>query len=483
MHRSASHGKNDPGLVRKARQRGQESRSGRSGKVLLVAVLLVVALAAGVGWRQTLPARMATTSAAATGDPDAVAIGAPTGEVDEELASPSAHTEEAESDRQTEIQAWGPADPYDWETIEIRKGDNLHTALVANGIVPNEAERLVHAIAEVYDVRRVMPGNSIDLRVFGARIIAEAIFRPSRLDEVHIRLVGNRLVAEKLHITPDISIQGVRVKVVGSLYESFQRANLSGALLFKAAGLFGWAIDFSHDVREGDTFDLLWEKLEVRHQPWGTGQILAARYQGSAVHSSYFLFPEKDHDRWYHPDGRNVAADFLRSPVHFSHISSHFSRSRLHPVLGIYRPHSGVDFAAPTGTPVMAAADGTVVGAGRMGGAGLSVRLRHRNGWITSYSHLSRILTRPGQKVRQKQTIGLVGATGLASGPHLDYRIKIAGRFVDPLKITLPMGEKIPQRQLARFRQRVEQLEKQLDEAVATSAVDTADAAKYTKEP
>ena len=154
---------------------------------------------------------------------------------------------------------------------------------------------------------------------------------------------------------------------------------------------------------------------------------------------------------YYDPDGRPLRKAFLRSPLRFTRISSRFSLSRLHPILGVRRPHLGVDYAAPAGTPVQAAADGVVIVAGWEGGYGRTVRLRHANGYETLYGHLSRVDVRRGQRLQQGARLGAVGATGLATGPHLDYRMARNGQFVDPLRIQLPPAEPVVRSERAAF--------------------------------
>jgi murein DD-endopeptidase MepM/ murein hydrolase activator NlpD len=154
---------------------------------------------------------------------------------------------------------------------------------------------------------------------------------------------------------------------------------------------------------------------------------------------------------YYDPDGTPLKKAFLRSPLRFTRISSRFSRRRLHPILKIPRPHLGVDYAAPRGPPVVASADGVVTLAGTWGGLGRAVRLRHANGYETIYGHLSRVLVHRGQRVAQGERIGAVGATGLATGPHLDYRMKLSGRYLDPLTVQLPPAAPIPESEREAF--------------------------------
>jgi murein DD-endopeptidase MepM/ murein hydrolase activator NlpD len=225
------------------------------------------------------------------------------------------------------------------------------------------------------------------------------------------------------------------------LFQSISAAGESPELALRMAEIFAWDLDFYTDPQEGDQFCLLVEKKEYDNgRPPSYQRILAAKYNNAGTVYEGFLFHgQEGKPRYYSSDGRSLQAAFLRSPLKFeARVSSRFSRRRFHPVLKIYRPHLGTDYAAPAGTPVQAVAAGRVVFSGRWGGAGNLVRIRHAGGYETYYLHLSRRLVRTGQRVEQGQRIGLVGATGLATGPHLDFRIRKNGRFVDFERLELP---------------------------------------------
>ena len=377
----------------------------------------------------------------------------PASEDDPELASDASHGDEA-----LPPAAFGPPDPFVWATVPLRKGDTLFGALTENGVPRSEANRIVSATGSVYDLRKIKPGQEIDVQFFGESAVVSAVLRVSPLTEIRMNTYNEALTATRVDLTPDVRVRGARIRVEDSLYASFEKAGVAVGVLLEMADLFAWSIDFSNAVREGDTIEVLWEELWLNGKYFRPGRILAATYAGEVISSDLYHFAINSSNQWFHEDGLSVQAAFLRTPVAFARISSRYSTSRMHPVLGHARPHSGVDFAAPIGTPVYAVSDGVVVGAGVMGGAGKAVRLRHNNGWITSYSHLSKISVQVGQRVRQKQIVGLVGSTGLSSGPHLDYRIKIGGQFVDPLRVKLPQGQAVPSALRESYQQRVAEL-------------------------
>jgi murein DD-endopeptidase MepM/ murein hydrolase activator NlpD len=220
--------------------------------------------------------------------------------------------------------------------------------------------------------------------------------------------------------------------------------------------IFQWQVDFSRQVQTGDTYRFVLER-EVR--PDGSmrsGRLLAAEYlnRGTPYRAIWFDPQGDGQGTFYDEDGKSVRRAFLLKPIELARISSRFSSARLHPVLNTVRAHRGVDFAAPTGTPIMATGDGVVIHAAWKGGLGNAVEIRHPNGWVTRYGHMSRFEAgiRVGTRVRQGQIIGRVGMTGLATGPHCHYEmVRPGGQWVDPLSIPLPPGDPVPASALGRW--------------------------------
>ena len=243
-----------------------------------------------------------------------------------------------------------------------------------------------------------------------------------------------------------------------SLVASLNAGGENVLLGIKMAEVFGGEIDFNTELRQGDRFDVLFEKVYREDEFSGYGDVVAAEFHndGRRVQAFRFEVPGDDEALYYDEEGRSLKRQFLRSPFRFEpRVTSRFSHRRLHPVLGVHRPHLGVDYGAPTGTPVIAVATGTVVSASRSGGSGNMVRLRHRNGYETYYLHLSSFAKgmKPGARVVQGQMIGRVGSTGLSTGPHLDYRLRKNGSFVNPLleHRKLPPGDPVPDEHLEAF--------------------------------
>ena len=236
--------------------------------------------------------------------------------------------------------------------------------------------------------------------------------------------------------------------------------------------MFAWDIDFHRAIRQGDAFEILYERLyrvdpDGKEKYSGPGRILAARYDGAAGHHEAVYFETvQGRGGYYHPDGTSVEGQFLMSPVSQGRVTSPFSNARRHPILKITRPHHGIDYAAPTGTPVWAVADGTVVYRARMGGFGNLVKIRHRTGVESLYAHLSRYANnlKVGQTVRQKQVIGYVGSTGLATGPHVCFRLSKGGKYVNPGNVRgLATREPVPANLRGRFQAARDMLLAELD--------------------
>ena len=222
-----------------------------------------------------------------------------------------------------------------------------------------------------------------------------------------------------------------------SLYADAVHQGLDGTLVMQLADVFAWDIDFLSDVRPGDSFRIIYEQQLAEIGPPRSGRILAAEVVNSGrVHVAYYFEDGEGHADYYDAEGRSLRKEFLKSPLRYNRISAGFSRSRLHPILKIRRPHLGVDYAAPPGTPVDAVGDGRIVYRGRNNGFGNYIEIKHRRGITTSYGHLQGFAPglKQGDLVRQGQVIGFVGSTGLATGPHLDFRVAERGVWIDPLK-------------------------------------------------
>jgi murein DD-endopeptidase MepM/ murein hydrolase activator NlpD len=230
------------------------------------------------------------------------------------------------------------------------------------------------------------------------------------------------------------------------LWEAFLAMGEDPQIALALSDVLGWEIDFVTDPRRGDTFTIMFEELYCQGRKIGLGDVVGVRYVNQGREYLAFGFPDQDGKmEYYDYDGNSVRRVFLKSPLNYRRISSYFSNRRFHPILKIYRPHHGIDYAAPTGTPVVSIGDGRITYAGWNGGFGKYVEIRHNNIYTTCYGHLSGYGrgVKKGARVKQGQVIGYVGSTGLATGPHLDFRVKKYGTYVNPLRVDYPRGEPV----------------------------------------
>jgi murein DD-endopeptidase MepM/ murein hydrolase activator NlpD len=302
-------------------------------------------------------------------------------------------------------------------------------------------------------------------------LLAAFTYSIDELRTLHVVRRGEAFQAEVESRSYETRLGTAQGVIESSLFAAVTGGGEDDQLALDLAEIFAWDVDFNTELQKGDSFRVAVEKLYLDGRFAKYGRILAAEFvRGPRRHAAVRFDGDADGGRvaasggqqsgaaspsssagYYTPDGTPLRKAFLRSPLKFSRISSGFSRARLHPVLNIVRPHLGIDYAAPTGTPVQAAAHGVVTHAGWMGGYGQTVKLRHANGFETLYGHLSRIHVGRGQRVTQGTCIGLVGRTGLASGPHLDYRMIRDGQYVNPLKVQSPPAEPIAAADRAAF--------------------------------
>jgi murein DD-endopeptidase MepM/ murein hydrolase activator NlpD len=335
----------------------------------------------------------------------------------------------------------------------FRPNDSVYVVLAANGLEQNEILRVLRASRSVYSLARIGVGDRFELVAAGKEVRR---FLVQVDDERRLRVYRTKRGAfrARLELIPYV-VENVRVKMKlqDSLFGTINREGVPLAYAVKLTEIFEWVVDFHKTMKGGESIELLIEKRSLGGRPAGLGRILAARIEAGGKTHAAVLF-DSGKDTYYTPAGETLRRAFLKSPLKYTRISSRFTRKRFHPILKHFRPHLGVDYAAPKGTPVRSVADGVVASAGWQGAAGKMVKVRHSRGYITSYLHLSRIGrgVRGRARVRQGQIIGYVGSTGLSTGPHLDFRIKRNGTALNPLSAKLPSGEPVPGKYMAAFR-------------------------------
>ncbi|WP_456431393.1 M23 family metallopeptidase [Thermosulfuriphilus sp.] len=324
------------------------------------------------------------------------------------------------------------------ETI-IAPGDTLYKALRRLELKEEEIASVVKQLTQILDPRReIRPGHRLKAAFDATGALVFCRYEPNFTEAWVVQKKDEGFSLRRERIPAERRLKRLEGQVDGSLYRLFIQAGEGKELLMAFVEIFASQIDFNLDVHPGDRIRLLFEKLYVNDHFIGYGRILVASFEGRfGTYRAYYFRDTKGQAGYFNEKGEEVRSSFLRSPLPYYRLTSRFSKARLHPILKIVRPHEGVDLAAPIGTPVMAVADGRVKYAGWMRGYGRIVILRHPGGYETYYGHLSRFAKgiRRGVKVRQKQIIGYVGKTGLATGPHLDYRVKKGGRFLNPLAL------------------------------------------------
>jgi murein DD-endopeptidase MepM/ murein hydrolase activator NlpD len=323
--------------------------------------------------------------------------------------------------------------------------------LLAPAVSPTVVHGLVEAARPLHDLRRIAEGHPFGFALTPDGVLACFTYGIDELNTLRVSRSGNALQAELVKRSYDRQVATVAGRVDSSLFMAITEGGEEDQLALDLAEIFAWDIDFNTEIQSGDSFRLAVEKLYLEGSFKRYGRILAAEFRRGERTLRAVRFASAAGDGYYDPNGNPLRKAFLKSPLPFGRISSRFTMARLHPILRIVRPHLGVDYAAPTGTPVRAVADGLVTLAGRLGGYGWTVRVRHANSYETLYGHLSRIHVRRGGRVSQGTIVGAVGATGIATGPHLDFRMMRSGRYINPLRAELPPAPPIAAGERAAF--------------------------------
>jgi len=342
----------------------------------------------------------------------------------------------------------------------VRPGDGLGPLLRREGVSPAQAEALIRALRPLFDPRQVRSGQSyrIDVdRADGAVRAFDLVVSPVETLRVQRGPEGDFAVARQ---SRDLSSEVVTVAGVieRSLHEAVEAVGEDPSLITFFVDVFSWDIDFYVDQHPGDRFRVVVEKRSLDGEFYEWGRVLAAEYSGRVGNYRVFLHEGADgRASYYDEKGQSAQRSLLKSPLKYVRITSRFGK-RFHPVLHRTKGHMGVDFAAPTGTPVRATADGRVVHAGYDRGSGNMVAIAHPGGVTSLYMHLQRFAKglKQGQAVEQRQVIGFVGTTGLSTGPHLHFGLKKDGRYIDPLRQRGAPGRSVPRVELAAFRAAIE---------------------------
>jgi murein DD-endopeptidase MepM/ murein hydrolase activator NlpD len=346
----------------------------------------------------------------------------------------------------------------------VKRGDTLEILFRRNGLSLTDLAAMV-ALPDASGALKILkPGDRLEI----AHRDGQVVSLRRELDEIKVLSIARGaagFAANTIEREVDVRTTSGRGEIRSSLFEAGTAAGISDRTIMDMAGIFEWDIDFILDVREGDTFMVIYEELWRDGVKLRDGQIVAAEFvnQGKTFRAARFN-DASGRPGYYTPEGRSVRRAFIRAPLNFTRVSSNFNPSRRHPVLNTIRAHRGVDYAAPTGTPIRAAGDGKVLFRGVQGGYGNTIILQHGGNITTLYGHMSRFgSARAGARVNMGDVIGYVGSSGLATGPHLHYEYRVNGAHRNPRTVVLPPADPIAAEQQAAFRAATEPLWRQLD--------------------
>jgi murein DD-endopeptidase MepM/ murein hydrolase activator NlpD len=343
------------------------------------------------------------------------------------------------------------SDPGRWQSVVVKSGQTLDTIFREVGLSTTLLHNMLALNNETRGLRRIRPGDVFEFLRDESGGLNQMRYA---LDERRTLIVSN----DNGKLSAEIDLRELMVEtheasgvISSSLFHSGKEAGLSDAMVMKLAYIFGWDIDFVLDIREGDRFHLVFEKLYREGEFLRDGEILAATFINQGERFQAVRFDDDGDLGYFAPDGRNMRKAFLRAPLNFSYISSGFNPRRMHPVLKRVRPHNGIDYYAPRGTPVYAAGAGKVIRSAYSNANGHHVFIEHDGSIVTKYLHFTNRAVKAGQRVKQGQVIGYVGSTGLATGPHLHYEFLVNNVHRNPRTVPLPKVEALKEGALAAF--------------------------------
>lgn len=338
-----------------------------------------------------------------------------------------------------------------WLDIKVRKGDNLAKLFQRAGLSPQETYRVSSSGKPAKKLLKMMPGQSLSILLDDKGDFAELKYALSETETLTIKKDDAGKYVNNIEVGEiETRLNYAQGEIKSSFWNAGIKANLSKNQIMSLASIFGWDIDFALEIRQGDSFNVVFEEQYLDGEFVGYGDIVAAEFSNQG---ETFTAIQHNDGNYYTPEGRSMRKSFLRAPVNFTHISSNFKLRRFHPVQKRWKAHRGIDYAAKRGTPVMAAGDGKVIKAAYDKFNGHHVFIQHGEKYVTKYLHFTKRTVKRGQTVKQGQTIGYVGATGLASGPHLHYEFLVDGVHRNPRTVKLPKAKPIAKKDVAAFKE------------------------------
>ena len=395
----------------------------------------------------------------------------------EDVAAETAAEETAAEETETEA---APAEdgPRDLALDGVVQPGETFSSLFREYLSPQQISDLAARSRKVFPLSQLRAGQSYSLSLQDDSLVS-FIYDIDREHQLSIRCEGEGCDVDRVAIPYTVQTETIYGTISSSLFEAVASSNESAELAVALADIFAWDIDFIRDIQEGDAFSALVEKRYRDGQPAGYGRILAAEFNNQGQPYQAILFQDGDNPpQYYTPDGKGMRKAFLKAPLNFSRISSGFTKKRFHPVLRVWRPHLAIDYAAPTGTPVRTVADGTVVKRSYDRSNGNLVRVRHANGYETTYIHLNKFVKglKVGKRLKQGDLVGYVGSTGIATGPHLDFRMFKNGRPINPATVKSTTADPVSKGNLVAFQAEAVRLLSELEGGnIQQARVETAD--------
>ncbi|MBP6791428.1 peptidoglycan DD-metalloendopeptidase family protein [Aeromonas caviae] len=365
---------------------------------------------------------------------------------DNELAVEQQVDEEAQLARAEPVTP--PKPRYVTRQVKVRSGDNMGLIFQRLGLSTADLH-LIDQLEGTDTLRLLKPGQELTFKLTKGGEL-HSLYYPHSLEQaLKVNRRDDGFVARPVKIELDTREQVAQGEIRSSFWSSAVEAGMTEDQIMDLAAIFGWDIDFAQDLQPGDSFRVVYQDKYQDDERVASGDILAAEFVNQGAIYRAVLNTDGN---YYTPDGKAMRKSFLRAPVNFKYISSNFNPRRLHPVTGKVRPHNGIDYVAPVGTPIMAAGGGSVVAAGYNQFNGNYVFIKHAGNYVTKYLHLSKRTVNKGQRVKQGQTIGLLGGTGRVTGPHLHYEFVVGGVHKNPRTLNLPQAESLSGRALASFK-------------------------------
>ncbi|MEI6455647.1 MAG: peptidoglycan DD-metalloendopeptidase family protein [bacterium] len=349
-----------------------------------------------------------------------------------------------------------------------RVGNNQNLSTILSSYISNQMiDRIARATRDIFDVRKIRSGGKYAL-VLTRDSVPKTQYFIYEINDVDFVVYDFRdslkVYRDKKKVTK--VVRTVNGTISSSLWNAFAEQKLDMNLGMTMADVYAWTVDF-YGLQKGDHFRVIYEEYSVQDAVITTDRILASVFTSGGKDFYAFYYEQAGHGEYFDENGQSLRRSFLKAPLRFSRISSRFSKSRMHPILRIARPHFGVDYAAPRGTPVVSLGDGRVAEAGWHGGYGRFISIRHNTIYTSTYAHLSQYEKgiKPGVRVRQGQTIGYVGSSGLSTGAHLDFRVYKNGVPTDPLKMESPPAEPVKTVMMKSYLQLVAKMKAELDKS------------------